>query len=535
MKNLFSKAEEHCKSLCDVRYLNDQARKYGMSSIGNLVGIIGQPGVGKTTLSKQILAKVIDENLYEAEYVFYLQFRSVNYKKKNNLLSFLGVNLSWVFEEKQRKAVLDKLSNNKNVVMIFDGLDEAILKHLTSIENIQPHEEEKPEIFIKNILQGSIFPQAKKLITSRPRQMFELPKNLIPSYIVNITGLEVEAQKQICQEICGNNADIIFNHIIHRPQIASYCYVPANCILVMHVMDKIFQSKAFDIPNSITRVLVIVVCLFEQTSHARGKFSLEKLSRLAWNGLKNRTFYFTEKNLIEAGFTPDENVFFLVTILAENNKLNLFGGDPEKITYFAHLIIQEFFAALNLIFFSSSTNFRKLFLGRHLGHFQLSKPTFDLFASSWEMVTQFLFGLGNKQTLKLLCDAYPSLQLGLSDKVKNLCNFVLCFLPSCSALSEVEYFQKILRFCTWAFELNDKKFASRVAQCLRNQLIIVGKFLPNDVAPIHYVLRHRTKPLNLDTTPFDSWFVGDSLGLFLEEMPNTIAAASSVSVRCIIA
>jgi len=527
--DLFIKAKEHVKSDSKFHYLHEQAQKYDISKFGNIVGLIGQAGIGKTTLCKTVLNRMMKEGLFDAEYVFYLQFRDVNYKAKTNLFSFLAVDLPWAKVELRRKAVLAKLSKNKQIVMIFDGLDEAILNYPTPNKNIQHYEEALPEFFITNLLNGSIFPLAKKLFTSRPRQIFDLPSNLKPHYIVNITGLNVKAQKQICKEICGDNAERIFNHILHHPQIGYYCYVPANCILVMHAMGKILELPAdssIAFPTTITGVLVIVIGLFSKTSHARVKFCLEKLANLAWEGLKEQKFNFTEEDLTTSGLTSDEMSFFLVTILATNNKLPFFRGDPKKITYFAHPLIQEFFAALKLILFSSSADFRKLFLGRNFGKIQLSKPTFDLFDSKWEVVAKFLFGLCNVKILQVLRDQFPSVSLSLPDKTKVLCNFVLRFFPS-SALPKVDYFQQIMQYCTWAYEIYDDKFASRIAKRLDNELRIEGKFLPNDVAPIHYVLQHRKKNLYLDTTQFDTWFVGDSLNLFLEEIP----ALAKISVR----
>ena len=521
--NLFAKATEHANLTTKFHYLDEKAREEDISRLGNTVGLIGQPGIGKTTLSQTILYKVLNHGLFDADYAFYLQFRTVSFKQNTNLLYFLGVDLPWAQEELRRKAVLAKLAKSSRIVMIFDGFDEAVLDPSAPCKKIFSWEEAKPEIFIKNLLNGSIFPLAKKLITSRPRQLLALHSSLKPDYIVNITGLDIESQKQICQEICGKNADRIFNHIIHHPQIASYCYVPANCVFVMYVMGEIIQNNSSqDFPNTVTGVLVIVIAKFAKSNHARKKFSLEKLANLAWEGLKNRKFYFSEADLQRAELCHDDVNFFCVTLLGIAKKnLSFFQGDPEKFTYFTHLIIQEFFAALMLIFFAPTEKFRQYFLGETFFGFQISKPDFDLFASDWEVVAQFLFGLCNGKTVECLSNQFPSLASGFSDKTKILCDFVLQSFPT-NTRSQVDYFQHVLQFCSWAYEINDHKFAELVAERLEKNLIVVGKFLPNDVAPLHFVLRHRKKPLHLDTTRFDSWFVADSLDLFLEEVPKTI-------------
>jgi len=155
--DLFIKAKEHVKSVSKYQYLHEYAQKYDISKSGNIVGLIGQAGIGKTTLCKTILNRMMKEGLFDAEYVFYLQFRDVNYKAKTNLLSFLAVDLPWAKIELQRNAVLAKLSKNKQIVMIFDGLDEAILNYSTPNKNAQQYEEALPDFFITNLLNGSFF------------------------------------------------------------------------------------------------------------------------------------------------------------------------------------------------------------------------------------------------------------------------------------------------------------------------------------------------------------------------------------------
>ena len=539
IEELFDKAVNHVKTITvHDQYPSATTRENDIIKLGNIVGVIGQAGIGKTTLSKIILAQALDEGLFNAKYVFYLQFRNINYKTKTNMLSFLtsAFTLPWIQEEKRRNAVLKEMSQSKQVLLIFDGFDEAILNNSNSSCPISVFEETQPEIFIKNILQGSLFPWAKKLITSRPRQLLELDKNLKPYFIVNITGLNLEAQHQICKDICGSNAELIFNYIQHHPQIGSYCYVPANAILVMHAMNSIktIQLKSgytFTFPNTMTGVLAVVIGLLAKSPHARSKIPLEKLAALAWKGFLNKTFYFSEDDLAKVGLTAEEVNLFLLTILANNSIISIFSGDPEKISYFAHLLIQEFFVAMKLIFYTSASKFHKLLIGKSIGTISISKAIYSLTDSNWEVVAKFLYGLSNNTTLEFLKEQFSFLPSDLQSKSKMLCEYLLQTLPD-HALSVDEYFQQILRICTWAYELSSEKLAIKIAKRLENDLIIAGKFLPNDVTPVLYVLQHRKTPLLLDTTQFNTWFVGDSLSLFLEEL-QSLEITSTVSVSAI--
>ena len=538
---LFTKANNHATIIASKsQYSNEDAKEHDLNVHGNIVGMIGQAGIGKTTLSKKILGDVVDEDLFDADYVFYLQFRNINYTEKTDLLSFLASSppLDWVNDKKRRDAVLREISASKSALLIMDGFDEAKLSSsVESPPSVRYNEDTMAEVFIKNIFQGTILSKTRKIVTSRPRQLLEISNEFRPSYIVNILGLDLEAQYEICKSLCESNTDPVFNYIQHLAPIASYCYVPATCILVMHSIYSIrisLEEKAYSypMPNSITGVLVVVVCLFVTSPHARdlgANFPLEKLTQLAWEGFSNKTFSFSEGDFIRAGITREELHLFLVTTLTKNH-LSVLGGDPSKITYFAHLIIQEFFVAVHLIFFTPAKEFQRLFLGSNVGALQFSKPLYDLNSNDWEMVTMFLFGLSNENTFACLKDKFPSLSSNLTEKASMLHEFALRTLPKSSSFEHEDYFENVLRVCIWAFELNDKGFAAKVAKQLSKSITITGKILPSDVSPIHFVLRERKSPLHLDVTDLRTWFVGDSIHEFLKEMKKT-SISSPVTVN----
>ena len=82
VESLFRKASNSAKGL-----KNEKARE----TQRNIVGIIGQPGVGKSTLTKNILEKLVNNELpeYDADYLFLVKLRDCQYNKETNLHSFL--------------------------------------------------------------------------------------------------------------------------------------------------------------------------------------------------------------------------------------------------------------------------------------------------------------------------------------------------------------------------------------------------------------------------------------------------------------
>ena len=543
INDIFIKSKEQANALCaNNQYYSEEEKKRDMNAYANMVGVIGQAGIGKTSLTKKLLRQIIDEGLFESNYVFYLQFRELDYDKETNLLGFLAksLSLSWINNLPRRNAVIKELSSRNDVILIMDGFDEAVIDASSStIPKITVYENAKPEIFLKNILKRNILENIKKVITSRPRQLLKISPELRPKYLVNILGLGLEAQYQICEDICGNKADDVFNYIQQHPSIAIYCYVPCTCILAMHAVHTIKNPQKnnehnFPMPSTISGILTIVLCLFVSSPHVRennSAFPLEKLAYLAWDGFINRKFCFTETDLQNAGLGKNEVSLFFTTKLAKH-ALSLIGGNPSKISYFSHLIIQEFLAALYLVFFTELETFKKLVIGtfRFAGVLQTTAPEFDIAEGNWEMVTKFMFGVCNSNTQNMLQKSFSDLSNTVSGKTDLLSDFLLRKLPNRFFSSDNVYFQNVLPVCIWSYEMNDIKLAVAVAKKLKTKIVIKGKVLPSDISPFNYILLQRKTALNLDCTKYETWFVGDSIYHFMTAMDHHSTTSRNITV-----
>jgi len=531
---MFAKAYEHAVTVVasKKKYPNDKEMKNGIKLHANIVGIIGQAGIGKTTLSKRILKDIIGPyNLFGSKYVFYLQFRDVDYEDDTNLLSFLTrfLPLSWITNDKRRNAVLQLLSKEPDVIVIMDGFDEAIME---VGENFPPlthlFANEKPGVIIKNILRGSILGNAKKIVTSRPRQMLESNENIRPKYIVNILGLGLEEQFELCKNICEKNAEKVFNYIQQRPPIASLCQIPSNCINAMHMINEDMDAKYEN--RTITDLVAVMICLFVLTAQRRrlalGKQAnrLTKIAKLAWNGFVQRKFRFTERELKHADISREGQSLFFVATLAPTSMTIL---TADTIFYFARFIIQEFFVALYLIFFTSPQEFNKVVSGKPI---QTGQPAIDLAAGNWEMVTKFLYGICKSDTHQRLLSAFPDLASDVTERITSLRQFAKRFMPA-KSVSDDSYFQTLLPVCIWAHELNIEAFASEIAQKLKKSVIVKGKVLPSDIIPFDFILLQRQIEIELDTTLYETCFIGGSLTHFLNAMEKYKGENSHIIVR----
>jgi len=194
---------------------------------------------------------MLDEDvpLYQAEFVFYIRFRDVDYEKNLDLLEFLTTSAPFVstIAPEERKNIVQYLEDCDNVCIMMDGLDEANLNLRTKQDKCYVTSRATPETFILNLLSGHLLPKAKKLITSRPRKRLDLPDECSSCLYLDLLGLNDEGQRQICSDLCRDDPvrrNKILDHINSRPDLKSLCYVPITCILIMVSFYNTDSSKS---------------------------------------------------------------------------------------------------------------------------------------------------------------------------------------------------------------------------------------------------------------------------------------------------
>ena len=509
-ENFFKESKKYAEHSAESKQFEFQeAKEEYINQVGNFVGIAGEAGMGKTTLTKQLLQQALDKDkpLYNAEYVFYVPFRNLNYKKETDFLHFLipgSLPSKFTNNHNMMDMLLDELNDCDNVCLIMDGFDEADLNLDSTCESkVDVHDSALAEDFINNLLQGKIFSKAKKIISSRPRQLYEIDKKFCPNYVVNILGLDLAAQKLICQNVCKEQQKEVFLFIQNHPDLLCMCCVPFNCIMICLCVKTILKrtktkgTQTLYLLNSLTCILTIVHCRFMHSEHVRENLAPEKLATLAWNGLINKKLRFDENDLLNAGLKDAKMNTYLVTLL-EKDDLPLLEGLESKFTFFSHLIVQEFHSALKILFFMSFDEF-----------LQLLEKHDIIFAIEFEIVSKFLFGLLNKHTFKYLEKSgsischYPTkqeetLKSMLLQEVVNWCPF-------------------FLKICHLVYEMRDDKFCEEIAEKMNSYFSITGKLLPSDVVAFCYVLQFRKSSLILELKA-SAWFVGESLKIFFESI-----------------
>ena len=259
---------------------NEEAKARHILRYGNVALISGQAGIGKSTLSKLLVEKMLDPNvpLYQAEFVFFIRFRDLNYQQNYDLLEFLtnfGPFISSIRNEDRTK-IIQHLKMNNDVYIVMDGLDEADIDLKIKCPNINADSHTTAATFIHHLLSGRLLGKAKKLVTSRPHQFMHLPNECSFNLYLNLLGLNDKGRSQICSDLCCDNQtekDRILSRINSRPDLKSLCYVPFICITIM---------MSFYKTDSIKKKLEYTDCHFCMRSRnlvlgeVKGKISMQK-------------------------------------------------------------------------------------------------------------------------------------------------------------------------------------------------------------------------------------------------------------------
>ncbi|CAK8691444.1 unnamed protein product [Clavelina lepadiformis] len=477
---------------------------------GNIVGVVGQAGIGKTTLTKLLTTRILEKRILpDTKYLFYILFRNVDFTEKSALLDFLVTSnkiSNWIHDEKKEEKIMQKLNQeDRHIVMILDGLDEA--SENMSSGRAKPttlQKKCKPEQFLKNILSGHFFPNAKKFITSRPRQMYNLHKDHRPHFILNVLGLSQDAQKELCRQICRENSDEVLDYLEKHPDLSAYCYVPVNCILTMFCINKSLKEEQTASLRSVTGIMVFALDRYMRSEHIRGDLeNIKKLISLAWNGILDQKIMFTDKDLKKAGIDEATVSNFLETKLDSDCKLKIFEGD--KRNYFSHLVWQEFFSAVNLILYMSYQKFQK-----HVSKFGESR---------FEVIIKLVYGLCNLEIQKKLETILSANVLQFKSKISLLQKFALDKIPK--AITDSKTTEKFLRVCEWIKEADLDDLTEAVTSVPATEIQLKGTIYPTDVTCFHYFIRKSTRNFTLDVGPRIN-FVGDSCKRFFIEMNETL-------------
>ena len=476
-----SVVEKHLRKSSSVFYevtkLLNEAEKRG----GTSVGIIGEPGAGKTNLSKKLLRLNATNAFQDDEksvYLFHVKFRDMDVNKKTNVLEFLVKPLvaNWKFEHEKDQELLALINDSCEVYIIADGLDEAEDKlfssPLDSASQMGLYDNATPDVIIKNLLTGRIFPNAKKVVTSRPDAFLNLHADFKPKFNVRILGLSLESQERLGFLLC-NKSDAEYAKVKEKldanPDLRSLCYNPLQCNITVQVLK---WMKFSENASKITSTLIFVENLLHilrrnKELHADLLQTIRELAKLAVSGMKENKFIFDKKDLINLKHEILRQFFLAKAASIRLPGENILEG--EKRFFFTHLLWQEFFATMWLMFLADEKQFREVLK--------------VLSGTRWKVVLKFAFGFQNDEVMNKIMTLFESLQCKsdaslLSSKCKTLRIFHQNALD----------YGNITGPCRWALEANQPSLNQDVVERLPKSLTLPLTLSQSDACAIAHAL-----------------------------------------------
>ena len=327
-----------------------------------LVLIEGEPGIGKSTLAKELVLRWVkqsDQFLNEYIIVIFIQLRFGTY---HNVTSVDDLFIDT--GEIEMKELISEVKKRKGagVLWILDGFDE-LPYHLRNLK--------EQSVFIQ-LINGTILPKSTVIVTGRPVASEPLLRFLEnDSKRISLRGFDSNKTLEYAKRYFNDNAKSVSDfqsYYSGNPIIENMLYNPMNCYIVCTIFndfiansDKQYPRTMTELYNEYVRILLkrhlIDAKLIDidyrmpqkliQESHFKileldlpveniwNNFSL--LSEIAFNGTIEKQYIFGIK-------------LHNVTKLSMMDTIVSFSVfDPDESSSFMHTTLQEYFAAVYLI------------------------------------------------------------------------------------------------------------------------------------------------------------------------------------------
>ena len=304
--------------------------------------IVGAPGIGKTSLVRQLCLEWAQGKLLQHyEIVLLIQLRDRCLIEANSIGEIIDPddhdNGMAIFREiKKRRGV--------KVLIIFDGYDEA------------PAELKKSEM-VQRLLKGITLPLATVLITSRPAATTELVNDKRFEQKLEVLGFTkrniLQYARQYFQEKKPEETRQFRLYLKIHPHIFAMMYNPLHCAIVteaysfnlaegrpIHSMTDLYTNLTLSL---LSRYSSVRYTSYDELSDSVGN-KFWRLAEVAYDCCNNRTFVFSDEHedLIELGFFQSFPRMY-------SHK------DASSCHSFLHLTVQAYLTALRISKLSSES------------------------------------------------------------------------------------------------------------------------------------------------------------------------------------
>ncbi|XP_065901186.1 protein NLRC3-like isoform X3 [Dysidea avara] len=308
----------------------------------NSILIEGHPGIGKTTLAKEICLQWANNKLLTSDkLLLLLMLRDPNVQKITSTEELV----KYTLPEDQVQPVLSYLhtTNGDGVTFIIDGFDELSneLRHTS---------------FFRKLIEGDTLPNAQVVVTSRPSASACLHQHV--DRRIEVLGFEKSSREQYIDDALKTSPSklqTLKRHFQQYPNIDAICYIPLNMTII------VFLCLLGSLPPTATEMFASFI-LHTVCRHLKrtGKIAedahinkmehlpqpvqqvLQQLQKGAFDGLVEDKIVFTMDDLPDM-CRDDPTCYGLLQSVECYCSDEI--GTPTKSFNFLHLGIQEYFAA----------------------------------------------------------------------------------------------------------------------------------------------------------------------------------------------
>ncbi|XP_020334707.1 NACHT, LRR and PYD domains-containing protein 12-like [Oncorhynchus kisutch] len=304
----------------------------------------GVSGIGKTSQVRMVILNWAEgKGNQECPLLFPLPFRELNLLKERLSL----IELLHKFFPELKEPGISNLENFR-IWLIFDGLDEfrrpLDFKNSPIVTNVT--EASSVPTLLTNLINGNLLPSAAHIwITSRPAAVSRIPLQYI-NEVTEIEGFTDYQKEEFFRRAIHdkNQANAIIAYLKYSKSLYVLCQIPFICsICVLVLWRKTFLFNEECDPRALTPVYTDLLALL-QTQNQNAQEMAINLGELAFKQLVKGNTVFYEEDLREC------NIDARVAAVYAKVNIPIFREDiglhQQKIYYFGHTTIQEFFAAM---------------------------------------------------------------------------------------------------------------------------------------------------------------------------------------------
>ncbi|XP_035505649.1 NLR family CARD domain-containing protein 3 isoform X2 [Scophthalmus maximus] len=318
--------------------------------------VTGVAGIGKTLLVQKMLFDFGGHKGHHAfDFIIHMTFRDLNLIDKPTNFRELVLR-----KNRHLAKVLDSiLANDNKLLVILDGFDEFRHYRSCDVDTFVTEPDEDAEVVevIGSLMQGELLPNASVMLTSRPAAVNHVPVGCIDRFVL-IAGFSLAEVQDFFSRYFQDSAlaDRLFAVLSANELMLTLCYIPAFCYIVCCILKE-SKDLGGESPKTMTDIYVqYLVALIRSHTQSRAKTFLQeqgaggiqqlsdvvlKLGRLAFQKLMEHQtlFYSSDRDVAALEGCGLVSTFLDKTVAQEP-------GCTEDVYSFAHLTVQEFFAAV---------------------------------------------------------------------------------------------------------------------------------------------------------------------------------------------